>query len=165
MEAETRGMQFDCGGRFTSQRLQDPFQARKGKEVGSPRRVCRRSQHCWHLDFSLIKLNFRFPASRTLKGYICAVLSHYIHVICYSSQKTMKIPTYPSSVQFSSVAQSCPTLCDPMNCSTPGLPVHHQLPEFTQTHVHGVGDAMSPKGVLLGLQNLFKVYKDLRCWL
>ena len=41
-----------------------------------------------------------------------------------------------TSVQFSSVAQSCPTLCDPMNCSTPGLPVHHQLPEFTQTHVH-----------------------------
>ena len=41
-----------------------------------------------------------------------------------------------SSVQFSSVSQSCPTLCDPMNCSIPGLPVHHQLPEFTQTHVH-----------------------------
>ena len=40
------------------------------------------------------------------------------------------------SVQFSSVAQSCLTLCDPMNRSTPGLPVHHQLPEFTQTHVH-----------------------------
>ena len=40
------------------------------------------------------------------------------------------------SVHFSSVAQSCPTLCDPMDCSTPGLPVHHQLPEFTQTHVH-----------------------------
>ena len=39
-------------------------------------------------------------------------------------------------VQFSSVAQSCPTLCDPMNRSTPGLPVHHQLPEFAQTHVH-----------------------------
>ena len=39
-------------------------------------------------------------------------------------------------VQFSSVAQSCLTLCDPMNCSTPGFPVHHQLPEFTQTHVH-----------------------------
>ena len=41
-----------------------------------------------------------------------------------------------SSVQFSSVTQSCPTLCDPMNRSTPDLPVHHQLPEFTQTHVH-----------------------------
>ena len=45
-------------------------------------------------------------------------------------------------VQFSSVTQSCPTLCDPMNRSTPGLPDHHQLPEFTQTHVHRVGDAI-----------------------
>ena len=49
-----------------------------------------------------------------------------------------------SSVQFSSVRQSCPTLCDPMNLSTPGLPVHYQLPEFTQTHVHRVGDAIQP---------------------
>ena len=48
------------------------------------------------------------------------------------------------SVQLSSVAQSCPTLCDPMNRSTPGLPVHHQLPEFTQTHVHQVSDAIQP---------------------
>ena len=48
------------------------------------------------------------------------------------------------SVQFNSVAQSCPTLCDPMNCSMPGLPVHHQLPEFTQTHVHQVHDAIQP---------------------
>ena len=47
-------------------------------------------------------------------------------------------------VQFSSVAQSCPTLCDPMNRSTPGLPVHHQLLEFTQTHVHRVSDAIQP---------------------
>ena len=46
------------------------------------------------------------------------------------------------SVQFSSVAQSCLTLCDPMNRSMPGLPVHHQLPEFTQTHVHQVSDAI-----------------------
>ena len=49
-----------------------------------------------------------------------------------------------SSVQFSSVAQSCLTLCDPMNRSTPGLPVHHQLLEFTQTPVHGVHDAIQP---------------------
>ena len=48
------------------------------------------------------------------------------------------------SVQFSSVTQSCPTLYDLMNRSTPGLPVHHQLPEFTQTHVHRVGDAIQP---------------------
>ena len=53
-------------------------------------------------------------------------------------------------VQFSSV-QSCPTLCDPMNCSTPGLPVHHQLPEFTQTHVHRVGDAIQPSHPLSSL--------------
>ena len=49
-----------------------------------------------------------------------------------------------SQVQFSSVAQSCLTLCNPMNHSTPGLPVHHKLPEFTQTHVHRVGDAIQP---------------------
>ena len=51
---------------------------------------------------------------------------------------------YFSSVQFSSVSQSCPTLCDPMNRSMPGLPVHHQLPEFTQTHAHRVSDAIQP---------------------
>ena len=48
------------------------------------------------------------------------------------------------TVQFSSVAQLCPTLCDPMNRSMPGLPVHHQFPEFTQTHVHWVGDPIQP---------------------
>ena len=53
-------------------------------------------------------------------------------------------PSWKSSVQFSSVAQSCLTLCDPMNCSMPGLPVHHQLPEFTQTHVHWISDAIQP---------------------
>ena len=47
-------------------------------------------------------------------------------------------------VQFSSVTQLCPTLCDPMNRSTPGLPVHHQLPEFTQIHIHRVSDAIQP---------------------
>ena len=55
------------------------------------------------------------------------------------------------SVPFSSVAQSCLTLCDPMNCSTPGLPVHHQLPEFTQTHVHWVGDVIQPSHPLSSL--------------
>ena len=49
-----------------------------------------------------------------------------------------------SSVQFNSVTQSCPTLCDPMNCSTPGLLVQNQLPEFTQTHVHRFGDGIQP---------------------
>ena len=53
-------------------------------------------------------------------------------------------PENETSVQFSSVAQSCPTLCDSMNRSTPGPPVYHQLPEFTQTHIHGVSDAIQP---------------------
>ena len=71
-----------------------------------------------------------------LKGsrYNSALISKSIsissHVLC--------------SVQFSSVAQLCLTLCDPMNHSTPGLPVHLQLPEFTQTHVHRVSDAIQP---------------------
>ena len=53
-----------------------------------------------------------------------------------------------TTVQFSSVAKSCPTLCDPMNLSTPGLPVHHQLPEFTQTNDYRVGDAIQPSHAL-----------------
>ena len=48
------------------------------------------------------------------------------------------------ALQFSSVTQLCPTLCDPMDCSMPGFPVHHQLPEFTQTHVHWVSNAIQP---------------------
>ena len=65
-------------------------------------------------------------------------------------QKTKIMASGPiSSVQFSSVAQSSLTLCDPMNCSTPGLPVHHQFPEFTQTHINRVGDAIQPSHPLL----------------
>ena len=52
-------------------------------------------------------------------------------------------------ISVQSLTQSCPTLCDPMNRSTPGLPVHHQLPEFTQTNVHRVGDAIQPSHPLL----------------
>ena len=60
----------------------------------------------------------------------------------YTTELIYKTETY--SDQIRSVAQSCLTLCDPMNHSTPGLPVHHQLPEFTQTHVHWVSDAIQP---------------------
>ena len=65
----------------------------------------------------------------------------------YHMQNSRKSHT----VQFSSVTQLCLTLCDPMNHSTPGLPVHHQLLEFTQTHVHRVGDAIQPSHPLLSL--------------
>ena len=57
----------------------------------------------------------------------------------------MLYPLYSQSV--SSVTQSCPTLCDPMNRSTPGLPVHHQLQEFAQTHAHRVSDAIQPSDI------------------
>ena len=77
--------------------------------------------------------------SNILLVYICANQ-------IFSSLQFFKGMDYGSvsSVQFSSVAQSCPTLCDPTSRSTPGRPVHHQLPEFTQTHVHRVGDAIQP---------------------
>ena len=63
----------------------------------------------------------------------------------------LPLELYNFLVQFSSVTQSCPTLCDPMNHSTPGLPVHHQLPEFTHTHVHRVSDAIQPSHPLSSL--------------
>ena len=62
--------------------------------------------------------------------------------------KEPNMSTNISSVQFSSVAQLCPTLCNPMDCSTPGFPVHHQLPELAQTHVHQVSDATQPSSVV-----------------
>ena len=64
-------------------------------------------------------------------------------------KRNVFFPRRKINVQFSSVTQSCPTLCDPMNCSTPVLPVHHQLLEFTQTHIHRVGDAIQPSHPLL----------------
>ena len=60
-----------------------------------------------------------------------------------------KKDTEVTACSVSSVAQSCPSLCDPMNRSTPGLPVHHHLPEFTQAHVHRVSDAIQPSHPLL----------------
>ena len=57
---------------------------------------------------------------------------------------TWEVPYSLALVQFSSVTHSCLTFCDPMDCSMPGLPVHHQLPELAQTHVHGVDDAIEP---------------------
>ena len=74
------------------------------------------------------------PRTRTRVSHIV----DFTHIVA--------LPSEPPGIehQFSSVAQLCLTLCDPMNCSTPGLPVHHQLPEFTQTHVHRVSDAIQP---------------------
>ena len=78
-----------------------------------------------------------FSVARTWKQPRCPSTHEWIKKLWY-------IFTMEYSVQFSSVAQLCPTLCDPMNGSMLGLLVHHQLPEFTQTHVHRVGDAIHP---------------------
>ena len=69
-------------------------------------------------------------------------------IVYETNQNVDRMNIMWESVQFSSVAHSCPTLCDPMNRSTPGLPVHHQLPEFTQTHVHRVSDVIQPSDPL-----------------
>ena len=73
----------------------------------------------------------------------------YSRVSSQASQPTCVSCKIISSVQFSSVSQSCPTLCNPMDHSMPGLPAHHQLPELTQTHVQWVGDAIQPSHPLL----------------
>ena len=66
----------------------------------------------------------------------------------HNNQPEMMVTGCSASVQFSSVTQSCLTLCDPMDCSTPGHPVHHQLPEFTKTHVHWIGGAIQSSHLL-----------------
>ena len=78
-----------------------------------------------------------FTIARTWKQPRCPSTDEWTKKLWY-------IYTMEYSDQIRSGAQSCPTLCDPMNRSTPGLPVHHQLPEFTQTHVHRVSDAIQP---------------------
>ena len=104
----------------------------------------------------------RTNSKDTGKGRVIIVSTY-----CFSLSSTSSSPitelhvslgNYPNSllvlivgapVQFSSVAQSCPTLCDPRDCSTPGFPVHHQLPELAQTHVHWISDAIQPSYPLL----------------
>ena len=84
--------------------------------------------HLWRMNWQLtpVFLPWKSHEQRSLVGY--SPLGNKSH----------------TWLQFSSVAQSCPTLCNPMNHSMPGLPGHHQLPEFTQTHVHQVSDAIQP---------------------
>ena len=93
----------------------------------------RKTGTCYHI---LVKVGFvSFYRSMDFLGPL---------LIFIEDQMNFQTVMCLQSVQFSSVAQSCPTLCDPMNRSTPGFPVHHHLPEFTQTHIHQVGDAIQP---------------------
>ena len=86
-------------------------------------------------------------SSVSLQGALKLIFSFPTHQAQLSQGRTDKLTSLTclqKCLQFSSVTQSCPTLCDPMNHSATGLPVHHQLPEFTQTHVHRVCDAIQP---------------------
>ena len=91
-----------------------------------------------------VRVNIDILGIRELKWTVIGEFNSDNHYIYYCGQESLRsnggtIIVYKrvqNAVQFSSVAQSYPTLCDPMNHSTPGLPVHHQLPESTQTHVH-----------------------------
>ena len=87
-----------------------------------------------------------YTFARDISFCCCCLISNKINIAQDAPQLSilLTIIIIVSKVQFSSVAQLCPTLCGPMNCSMPGLPVHHQLLEFTQTHVHRVGDAIQP---------------------
>ena len=101
-----------------------------------------------HVSFQTMFSSGYMPRSGIAGSYDNSLLSFLrsLHTVLHS--------------QFSSVTQSCPTLCDPMDCSTPGLSVHHQLPEFTQTHVHWFSDAILPSSLpafnLSQHQGLFK---------
>ena len=96
---------------------------RRGSDYRANRAIC------------LQNLAYMFKIGGENKSNFCPHVM-FIKGVCLVSNRML------SSVQFSSVAQSCPTLCDPMNRSTPGLPVHNHLPEITQTHVHQVRDAI-----------------------
>ena len=103
--------------------------------------TCTIHSHCWEIKH----LNYKFRAGTkrtlTLRVYSdIQTMCVWAGILCDCGVFVVQF----SSVQFSPVTQSCPTLGDPMNHSTPGLPVHHQLPEFTQTHVHRVSDAIQP---------------------
>ena len=106
------------------------------------------------------------------------IVTNLSETMCASSGPTRRIHLRRGMVQFSSVTQLCLTLCDPMDHSMPGLPVHHQLPEFTQTHVHWVSDAIQPshplsspsppafnlsqhQGLSQGVSSLYQVVKIL----
>ena len=111
--------------------------------------------HCW-LDEKWYSHYGKYVSALCIKHTIWS--RNYTPIYLFQKNKTLNLKKKTckqffitiafmiseTSVEFSSVTQSCPTLCNPMNHSMPGLPVHHQLPEFTQTHVHQVSDAIQP---------------------
>ena len=109
--------------------------------------VSKKFKNCFQVSISLNK-----------KIFFIIIISLMIDYVWWS----LLLCTH--SVQFSPVAQSCPTVCDPMNHSTPGLPVHHQFREFTQTHVHRVSDAIQPSHPLCPLLLLPPIPPSIRAF-
>ena len=106
-----------------------------------PSRICPLPPIQPHLLQSCL---FSHQASDTLNPHRFPGAPHHYRTVSTSCFSFLPTSFLSSVHQFSSVAQSCLNLCNPMDCSMPGLPVHHQLTGFTQTHVHGVGDIIQP---------------------
>ena len=101
-----------------------------------------------HVSFRIVVFSGYLP-SRGIAVSNGSFIASFLRYWNYRFLNGCLPPQHAQFSQFSSVVQSCPTLCDPMDCSTPGLPVHHQLLEFTKTHVHWVDDAIQPSRPLL----------------
>ena len=104
--------------------------------------------HGCHFYAKYIMQNFRLDKAQAGIKVARRNISNFRYAndttLTAESKKELKSLLMKMKVQFSLVTQSCPTLCDPMDCSTPVFPVHHQLLELTQTHIHQVGDAIQP---------------------
>ena len=98
----------------------------------------------WESSSTLLTISSSMPRILSLKFKSQKGLYILFSIFSCPTPESISTQSVICLNQFSSVAQSCLTPCDPMNHSTPGLPVHHQFPEFTQTHVHWVGDAIQP---------------------
>ena len=122
----------------------------------------------WHLQLA----NSPFPKSYFLKPSKQAMWTHNIYNHCHHSNKVSQALNFPPSFTYPhfirayscspSVAKLCPTLCDPMGCSTPGFPVLQYLLELAQTNVHWVSDAIQPSHPLLPLSLLASVFPSIR---
>ena len=108
-----------------------------------------RYELCWVIPSSLGSRHWYSSAS-----VIMSASSQTTYVFVYKVNPEQMCSNFSGSRQFSSFSQFCLTLCDPMDCSTPGFPVHHQLLELSQTHVHWVSDAIQPSHLLLSLSTL-----------